>query len=408
MIDARRIVPLVAGCTLLASAHAQVGPGDTAPPITIEALTNAPEGADASWESLGEGVVVVEFWGTWCSPCVAAIPHMNELQESLGDRVTFLSVTYETPEVIDAFREPSPMRSWIGHDTDRSMVRAYGVRSWPTTFVVRDGVVVARAHPMTMTEARLRTYIEDGAMDDALGRSEHDRAREVGEDGRPPQANEGIRGGVDPYSVLVDEAPEFQLIIRRAGDETMSAYGNDGQTMLNVTLREMFADVWGVRPHFVVGPSELDEERRDVIIRVPEARQDELMPMVRTMIGATLGYEVVRSQREVTSWTMRVAPEGLKLKPVERSGGSGASLRDEEFRYTSAGSWIRGFANTLSNAWERPVIDETGLDGLYFFDVTLPRGDDEENARALREKTGLLLEPSTTMVDVVVVTRSGG
>lgn len=409
MIDPRRLAPLVCPALLAAApAPAQVGPGDPAPPISIEAITNAPAGTDASWDSLGEGVVVVEFWGTWCSPCVAAIPHMNELQEALGDRARFLSVTHEPPALIDEFRKARPMRSWIGHDTDRSMVRAYGVRSWPTMFVVRNGVIVARAHPMAMTEERLRTYIEDGAMDAPPGRTERDRANEIGANGRPPLANEGYLAGIDPYSVLVDEAPEFQIIIRRAGEKKMLAQSNDGQTLMSVTLRDLIAAMWGVRPHRVEGPPELDEERRDVILRIPRDRHEELMPLARSVVSATLGYSIERLSQEAPVWALRVAPEGLKLHPSERAAGSGFGLGGTHLRYTSAGSGMDELANALSIVLERPVRDETGLDGLYFVDINIPIEDDADCSRALREHTGLTLERAdgAATVDVVTVRRA--
>jgi len=37
-------------------------------------------------------VYVVEFWATWCGPCVAAFPHLSELQKKFGEKVTFVGV----------------------------------------------------------------------------------------------------------------------------------------------------------------------------------------------------------------------------------------------------------------------------------------------------------------------------
>ncbi len=37
-------------------------------------------------------VYVVEFWATWCGPCVAAFPHLSELQKDHGDKVQFIGV----------------------------------------------------------------------------------------------------------------------------------------------------------------------------------------------------------------------------------------------------------------------------------------------------------------------------
>ncbi|SMG47989.1 Thiol-disulfide isomerase or thioredoxin [Marivirga sericea] len=43
---------------------------------------------------------VLEFWATWCKPCLEAVPHLNELKSAFNDEddLVFLSVTYEAPE----------------------------------------------------------------------------------------------------------------------------------------------------------------------------------------------------------------------------------------------------------------------------------------------------------------------
>ncbi len=67
--------------TLSLSAHPEKG--TPAPPLDSLQLLQDPTGARADWASLKGKVVVLEFWATWCSPCVASLPHLNQLVESL-------------------------------------------------------------------------------------------------------------------------------------------------------------------------------------------------------------------------------------------------------------------------------------------------------------------------------------
>lgn len=50
-------------------------------------------------------LLILDFWATWCSPCVAMIPKMDSLQKKCGDKVQFLSVTYQKDEEVLPFLE---------------------------------------------------------------------------------------------------------------------------------------------------------------------------------------------------------------------------------------------------------------------------------------------------------------
>ncbi len=67
-----------------------------APDFSVAKVLNAPVKSVKSLKDLKGKVVFLEYWATWCGPCVASIPHMNRLEEALkGEPVVFLSVTDE-------------------------------------------------------------------------------------------------------------------------------------------------------------------------------------------------------------------------------------------------------------------------------------------------------------------------
>jgi thiol-disulfide isomerase/thioredoxin len=53
-------------------------------------------------ESQGE-VVLINFWATWCPPCVAEMPSLQNLFDEYGDRVKFYLVTSEEKETVEKF-----------------------------------------------------------------------------------------------------------------------------------------------------------------------------------------------------------------------------------------------------------------------------------------------------------------
>jgi len=55
---------------------------------------------------IGQGkVVFLSYWATWCPPCIAELPSIQELFNDYGDKIDFLLLTNEDPEVVRRFLE---------------------------------------------------------------------------------------------------------------------------------------------------------------------------------------------------------------------------------------------------------------------------------------------------------------
>jgi thiol-disulfide isomerase/thioredoxin len=115
----------------------------------------APEFAIASMEGeyinlkeMREKVVLLDFWGTWCGPCVAATPMVQGLAKTFSKdpRFTMISISSDSPQdtaKLKDFIAANKMTCPEIHDTARKVINQYQVNSYPT-YVVIDGEGIVR------------------------------------------------------------------------------------------------------------------------------------------------------------------------------------------------------------------------------------------------------------------------
>ena len=91
-------------------------------------------------------VVLLDFWATWCSDCLKAVPHTNALREELADEafeVIGICAPKDAENYADSL-EDTGLAFPTGVDTHGDMERAFGVPRWPYYILLdADGVIAA-------------------------------------------------------------------------------------------------------------------------------------------------------------------------------------------------------------------------------------------------------------------------
>jgi thiol-disulfide isomerase/thioredoxin len=106
----------------------------SAPALTLPTLDNR----QIDLDSLKGRVVLVNFWATWCPPCVEEIPSLQRLYRRLkpaGLEILAVDVG-ESAEVMRAFLADKPVDFPVLMDSDAETFRRWGVYAFPTTLVL--------------------------------------------------------------------------------------------------------------------------------------------------------------------------------------------------------------------------------------------------------------------------------
>jgi len=117
------------------------------PPVSLEALRGKP--------------VVLNFFASWCGPCVRELPAMQAMSEHYKGRVAFVGVTFNDPRdnargVLDRAGVTYP----AAFDAKSEIAYDYAVQKMPTTFFIGvDGNLIERKDG-EISEVQLRTVID--------------------------------------------------------------------------------------------------------------------------------------------------------------------------------------------------------------------------------------------------------
>jgi len=117
-------------------AQSNIKVNEKAPKINItDWIENIPDD-----KNLDNKYIVLEFWATWCGPCIAAVPHMNEIQEEFNQKdLYFISITDEPIAKVERSLKRIEFKSIVVTDLTKKTQIDFG-----------DGIKGLEAYPLTV------------------------------------------------------------------------------------------------------------------------------------------------------------------------------------------------------------------------------------------------------------------
>ena len=144
-------------------AQKDIAVGERAPELVItDYIQNVPLD-----KSVRNKYILLEFWATWCAPCLGAVPHLNELQDKYKNRedILVLSMTYEESEKVKKTLKRVNFKTAVVSDQTKKTLQNFGVEtkegiSVPRTVLIDNkGIIKWIGNPYYLTDSIFDRFV---------------------------------------------------------------------------------------------------------------------------------------------------------------------------------------------------------------------------------------------------------
>ncbi len=342
------------------AAQTNLSTGGPAPKINVTNwLLNEP--AD---KNLNGKFVVLEFWATWCGPCIAAIPHLNKLQAKF-DRpdLYFISITDESVAKVKQSLDRLNFSSIVATDVSKQTQIAFGdgkkgLEAFPMTVLISPtGKVTWVGEPKQLTEKVMNAF---------------------------------LAGDLDPVNLLTDQPhavkPTFGL--PTTGQEFLELYqqgnalytfgisetntektdflimGNHALFFAATTLSELYDLAFNTTLYEIY---DLDSLRYDLTY-IDKSMDTTNMARVEETLRRTLGLKKELFEKEITTYTVKIA-DRPRLRPTLNTLFTTKSSADGVFVFKNV--TVNEMLKSLGNKMKTQLYCLDQDDGKYDFNIAI-------------------------------------
>lgn len=371
--------------------------GEKSPEIFFKKIVNY-EKPTAKLSDFKDKVVILDFWATWCGPCISAFPKLENLQSTFGDQLQVITVTDDPEARIERFLAKRKLTLPVVLDEDKAIAGIFPHRTIPHLVIIdKKGIVRAITTSSQVTEEVVQKVINDQpvSLEEKKDIMDFDPHKLLSGDG-----NFSYQVTFMPFK---EGYPSFS---NPRGTESYTGRRIVGVNLSPVTLFEI---AWQFPPAIrtlinVKEPARLKWNKQNAVcfdLIVPEDLGEKRFEIMKTQLSIYFPYTVrieeMTRKVKILSRLHQDTPlrEALPEAKAEYSeSGKGMSMK------ASSIEWVSEF---LENRLGIPVINETGLTGKY--DLALPWfNESPEQVHEELKKIGLRLSEGERKIKMLVIT----
>lgn len=374
--------------------------GDPAPPLALAQIydrpANFPDSASFSWKDYRGRVTVVEFSASWCAPCIALIPHMNELATAFEDKpVTFITISNESDEDIAKFRANHPMKSLFARDTNNATHTNYWVAAVPVVAIVdAEGKVVALTHPSRVTKEVILDVLAGKPVSLPTRPGQEDTVSVDGKRSTQEKSGSASAPPTNGATATLSEVEKVPFLRSAVNSKT-------GEIKLTGSPRDMVAFAYDVPSHMLDYKAPMPTDHSyEAYIKPIDGKLETGKRMLRQLLETNLNLKVVTEQRSQAAKLLRRVPGS---KPPEESKDNMMRASSQGGVFSARNVSISYLTNWLSKTLSQTVVDETGLKSKYNIELNWDASGGNSALIAALKKAGFELVDGESKAEFVTV-----
>jgi uncharacterized protein (TIGR03435 family) len=209
----------------------------------------------------------------------------------------------------------------------------------------------------------------------------------------------------DPHSAVDTNTPQFRVV--------QTVFPSNRLTIRHTGLKSLICESYGAKCSNILGaPDWLDRQHYDLDAKVEgDARltQEQMRPLLQNLLEERFRLQTHHEQKIVPGYALVVANGGSKLKANTGAPFTGMNS-GFEFKFQNAS--VDSIVFAAERELKQPVVDKTGLEGKYDFDLIFTREDSPTDTphpdygsifTAIEKQLGLKLTPEKIPVDYLVI-----
>jgi uncharacterized protein (TIGR03435 family) len=373
--------------------------GDRFPDIILHPIINAPFNEIYLNNYKSPKFFIINFWGTWCSPCIPEMDALAKLQEKFQQRIQIIGYSNDPVEKIKKYNLKKPSKIWLASDTLFLLYKMFNLASVGHCAILDANKNIIAVVKTDSVNTTLITRLLKG-----------DKIKSNAE------IAEVSRTDKDPFGV--DSLQDYNFTIRgyMKGQQTMGRSPRQGPYALrrksyyNINLTTLYKDAYDINSEKEVIYN-FDKKQYDDYndksqlycfdLLVKSADKDSLKAIMRKKLNESLP---IKSRTEFRTMPVYVLKQ--KARATFNLPESKSDILDYNFSgngFDGTGVKIDDFAHIyLNNELEMPVVNETGLIKRYDIKTTNDIRDKENILKAV-DKLGLTLVKGERSVKVLVL-----